>query len=107
MDFLVFVRARDSVPLDMAMSLTEATEAWVSRQRAGGKVQALWGLAGIIGAAGVFKVDSTDELDEIMSTFPFRAFSAVEIIALSDMERSLAHSKAQIGRMMAQVGSAS
>jgi len=104
MQFLVITRSRDALPPERALPLIEAAQAWVAEHRAAGRIHALWSFAGTIGAVGVAEVKSPDELDEMMSGFPFLSFSNVEVIALSDMDRSLANGKSQMERMMAMMG---
>ena len=49
----------------------------------------------------MLEVESHEELDAIMARFPFAPFSSIEIIALSDLDTSLANAKAFVQEMMA------
>jgi muconolactone delta-isomerase len=104
MQFLVITKSAHPAPPEMALPLIEATQAWVAQLRASGKVESVWSIAGTIGGGGVFNVDSHEELDAIMAGFPFSAFSTIEVIALADMDKSLAGGKAAIEQMMAMSG---
>ena len=87
------------------MPMLDAMEAWVAQHRASGKAKAVWAFAGTNGGGGVLEVESHEELDAIMARFPFAPFSTIEIIALSDMDKSLANAKAFVEEMMAGMAS--
>jgi len=101
MQFLIVTRQSTPPPPEMLMPMLGAMDAWVAQVRASGKTKALWAFAGTAGGGGVLEVDSHEELDAIMSRFPFAPFSTIEIIALSDLDASLANAKAFFGEMMA------
>jgi muconolactone delta-isomerase len=101
MQFLVITRQKTPAPPEMLMPMFGAMDAWLAQNRASGKVKAMWGFAGTIGGGGVLEVDNHEELDAIMSRFPFAPFSTTEIIALSDIDASLANAKAYVGEMLA------
>jgi muconolactone delta-isomerase len=101
MQFLVITRQKTPAPPEMLMPMLGAMDAWLAQNRASGKATAMWGFAGTIGGGGVLDVESHEELDAIMSRFPFAPFSTIEIIALSDIDASLANAKAFAGEMMA------
>ena len=101
MQFLVITRQSMPPPPEMLMPMIGAMEAWVAQNRASGKATATWAFAGTPGGAGVVEVESHEELDAIMSRFPFGPYSTVEIIALSNLDESLANAKAFVGEMMA------
>lgn len=101
MQFLVLTRQSTPPPPDMLLPLLGAMDAWVAQVRASGKAKALWAFAGTAGGGGVLEVDSHEDLDAIVSRFPFAPFSTIEIIALSDLETSLANAKAFFQEMMA------
>ena len=105
MQFLVITRQKTPAPPEMLMPLLGAMEAWVAQNRASGKATAQWAFAGTIGGGGVLDVESHEELDAIMSRFPFGPFSSIEVIALSDLDQSLAHAKAFVQEMMAGMAS--
>jgi muconolactone delta-isomerase len=85
----------------MLMPMIGAMDAWVAQVRSSGKAKAFWAFAGTGGGGGVLEVESHEELDAIMARFPFGPFSTVEIIALSNLDQSLANAKAFFQEMMA------
>ncbi len=101
MQFLVIARQSSSPPPEMFVPLIGAMEAWVAQLRASGKGKATWAFAGTGGGGGVLEVESHEELDAIMSRFPFAPFSTVEIIALSNLDESLANARTFVQEMMA------
>ena len=101
MQFLVITRQKTPAPPEMLMPMLGATEACLAENRASGKAKAMWGFAGTIGGGGVLEVESHEELDAIMSRFPFGPFSTIEIIALSDIDATIANAKAFAEEMMA------
>ena len=105
MQFLVITRQSTPPPPEMLMPMIGAMEAWVAQNRASGKAKATWAFAGTPGGGGVIEVENHEELDAIMSRFPFGPYSTVEIIALSDLDKSLANAKAFVGEMMAGMAS--
>ena len=105
MQFLVITRQKTPAPPEMLMPMLGATEAWLAQNRASGKAKAMWGFAGAIGGGGVLEVESHEELDAIMSRFPFGPFSTIEIIALSDIDATIANAKAFAEEMMAGMAS--
>ena len=64
-------------------------------------MKSVYSFAGTPGGGGVLEVESHEELDAIMARFPFAPFSSIEIIALSDLDTSLANAKAFVQEMMA------
>ena len=86
---------------EMVIPLIDAMTAWLAQHRASGKAKATWAFAGTNGGGGVIEVDSHEELDAIMARFPFAPFSNIEILALSDIDQSLANAKAFVQEMMA------
>ena len=66
-----------------------------------GQGEGHWAFAGTNGGGGVIEVESHEELDAIMARYPFAPFSSIEILALSDIDQSLANAKAFIQEMMA------
>ena len=105
MQFLVITRPATPPPPEMLMPMIGAMEAWVAQNRASGKAKAVWAFAGTAGGGGVIEVESHEELDAIMVRFPFGPYSTVEVIALSDIDESLANAKAFFGEMMAGMAS--
>jgi len=101
MQFLVITKQASPPPPEMLVPMIGAMEAWVAQHRASGKMKAVWAFAGSGGGGGVLEVESHEELDSIMARFPFGPFSTIEIIALSDLDKSLANARAFVGEMMA------
>ncbi len=104
MQFLVITKQANPAPPEMVLPLIDAMQAWVAQHRTSGKMKTVWAFAGTPGGGGVLEVDSHEELDAIMAGFPFQPFSSVEIIALSDIDKSLEGAKAAIQRMMGMLG---
>ncbi len=104
MQFLVITKQVNPAPPEMVLPLFDAMQAWVAEHRASGKMKSVWAFAGTPGGGGVLEVDSHEELDAIMVGFPFQPFSSVEIIALSDIDKSLEAAKGAIQRMMGMLG---
>ena len=104
MEFLIITRQSTPPPPEMVVPLLEASQDWVSEVRASGKVTGAWAFAGTQNGCGVLEVDSHEELDEIIGRFPFAPFSNIEVIALSDLDRSLQTAKAVAQQALAGVG---
>jgi muconolactone delta-isomerase len=85
----------------MLIPMLGAMEAWLAEVRASGKATAFWAFAGTVGGGGVLEVASHEELDAIMTRFPFGPFSTIEIIALSNLDESLANARTFFQEMMA------
>jgi len=100
MQFLIVTKPASAPPPEMILPLIDAMSAWITANRASGKAKSLWSFAGTGGGGGVIDVDSHEELDEIMAGFPFGPFSTTEVYALSDLDRSLAASRAVFEGMM-------
>jgi len=101
MQFLVLTRQSTPPPPEMLMPMIGAMDAWVAQVRASGKAKALWAFAGTAGGGGVLEVENHEELDAIMTRFPFGPFSTIEIIALSNLDESLANARTFFQEMMA------
>lgn len=101
MQFLIITRPTSPTPPEMLVPMLSAMEAWLAQHRASGKIEVVWSFAGTGGGGGVLEVESHEELDAIMARFPFAPFSSVEVLALSDLDRSLANARAFIEEMMA------
>jgi muconolactone delta-isomerase len=104
MQFLVMTRQFSPPPPEMIAPLLEATQGWLAQHRASGKIKSAWAFAGTTNGAGVLDVDSHEELDEIVGAFPFAPFSTIDVIALSDLDRSLETAKAEAARFGQAVG---
>ncbi len=99
MRFLVVSKAKQPPPPEMAMGLVDAMSAWVQKHTASGKMEEVWGIAGIQGGGGILKVNSLEEVDAIMAEFPFGPFSDVEVSGLVDIETTLKNAKQAIQAM--------
>ncbi len=104
MEFLIITKQSTTPPLEMVVPLLEAAQDWVGQLRASGKLKAAWGFAGTQNGCGVLEVDSHEELDELMARFPFAPFSSIEVIALTDLDRSLETAKAVSQQLLERVG---
>jgi muconolactone delta-isomerase len=89
------------VPPETALGLLEAMKGWVDQY--GGRMDVLWGFAGMPGGCGIVNVDTADELDEIMTAFPFAPFSETNIYALTDLKKSLARASETFNAMAASM----
>jgi muconolactone delta-isomerase len=101
MQFLVITRQTTPPPPDMLVPMFDAMRAWVAEHRGSGAMTAAWAFAGTPGGGGVLEVDSHEHLDEIMTRFPFAPFSSIEVIALSDLDRSLQAGRRFVEEMLA------
>ena len=104
MRFLVVTKSRESFPPDVAPMLLQAMRAWVEENRTAGRIEDVWGFAGIPGGGGIFNVESLEELDGVMAAFPFGNFSDVEVYGLVDIDGALDGFEATINRMMEAMG---
>jgi muconolactone delta-isomerase len=104
MQFLVITRQFGPPPLEMVTPLLEATQGWLAQHRASGKIKSAWAFAGTTNGGGVLDVDSHEELDDIVAAFPFAPFSTIDVITLSDLDRSLETAKAVSTRARDAVG---
>jgi muconolactone delta-isomerase len=99
MRFLVLTGTKVPLPPEMALAITEATEGWVAKHKASGKMEQVWGFAGLQGGGGIANVDSLDELDAMMKEFPFAPFSDIDIRGLVDFEATMRAVKQSIQAM--------
>lgn len=88
----------------MAGWLTQAMKQWVAEHRGSGKLEQIWGFAGISGGGGVLNVASHEELDRIMIRFPFGAWSHIEVYALTDIDETIAEYERFTNEMIAMAG---
>ena len=86
MKFLVVTKAKMPPPPEIALSLVNAVDAWAQKYISSGKLEQIWGFAGLYGGGGIGNVNSPEELDEIMSEFPWALFSDTEIYTLIDFK---------------------
>jgi muconolactone delta-isomerase len=101
MRFLVVTEGRTVPPPEMGPAMLDALGAWADRHTASGKMEQIWGLAGVRGGAGTLNVDSLEELDEIMTQSPVGPFSDTRIYPLIDVHEAIAHGKQAMAAMMA------
>jgi muconolactone delta-isomerase len=99
MKFLVVTKSKAPFPPEMAMGLVEAVEEWSRKYTTSGKIEQIWGFAGLQGGGGIVNVNSLEELDTIMTEFPFAPFSDTEIFGLTDLQPGLQTMKRAIQAM--------
>ncbi len=104
MRFLVVTKANQPPPPEMAMGLVDAMSEWARKHTTSGKIEQIWGFAGIQSGGGITNVNSLEELDAIMAEFPFGPFSDIEIYGLVDLGTALKNAK-QAMQAMAPPGS--
>ena len=100
MKFLVVTKAKMFPPPEMAMALLNAVDAWVKKYKSSGKLEQVWGFAGLQGGGGIGNVNSLEEFDEIMAEFPWAPFSETEIYGLVDFDISQKHQRQAMDAMM-------
>jgi muconolactone delta-isomerase len=88
--FLVITKSIHPLPFEQAPALADAMQQWADANRASGKIEQIWGLAGVPGGGGILSVNSHEELDEIMTAFPFGNWSDTQIYAIADLDHTLA-----------------
>jgi len=99
MKFLVVTKSKIAFPPEMALGLVEAMEEWIQKYTKNGKLEQIWGFAGLQGGGGIAKVNSLEELDAIMTEFPFGQFSDIEVYGLADVNTGLQTMKQAIQAM--------
>ncbi len=99
MRFLVIAKSNQPLPPEMAMGLVDAMAGWARKHTASGKMEQVWGVAGVQAGGGILKVNSLEEVDAIMAEFPFGPFSDVEVSGLVDIETTLKNAKQAIQAM--------
>jgi muconolactone delta-isomerase len=97
----VFTEQDKPMPPEIAPALFAATKAWKARYTAAGKIEHIWGFAGLAGGAGIANVDSHEELDRIAAEFPFQPFSKVTVYPLADFDKSMDNATNAFQAMMA------
>ena len=100
MRFLVIAKSKHLVPPDMMLGLLDAMIAWNNKYKQNGKMEAIWGTAGMPGGGGILNVNSLEELDAIMVEFPLGPFSETEVIPIVDLVESLQRAKQAAQAMM-------
>jgi muconolactone delta-isomerase len=103
MRFLIMTNSKIPLPPEMAPALFDAMLAWVDGNTKSGKMEQAWSLAGLPGGGGILNVDSSEELDAIMTSMPFGPFSDTKVYALGDVKNALELGKRAIQQMMGQV----
>ncbi len=89
MRFLITGKNKFPMPPEIAPALIDASIAWAKKYTGNGKLEQLWGLAGIAGGGGIVNVGSPDELDTVMTEFPLGPFTDIEVYSLTDFTGSL------------------
>ncbi len=89
MRFLITGKNNFPMPPEMGSALVDATIAWAKKYTGNGKLEQLWGLAGMSAGGGIANVNSADELDAIMNEFPLGPFTDMEVHPLVDMVGSM------------------
>ncbi len=93
MRFLIVTKSKFPFPPGMAAPLFDAMASWVDTYTKSGKMEQVWGFAGLPGGGGILNVDSFEELDSIMTNMPFGPFSEIEVYGLADVRQALATGK--------------
>ena len=104
MRFLVVTKAREAFPPEMAPMMMQAMRAWVDEHRAAGRMEQVWGFAGMPGGGGIIDVESLEELDGVMAGFPFGGFSEVQVHGLVDIDGALDRFEEVMQNMMEATG---
>ncbi len=99
MKFLIVTKSKAPFPPEMVMGLIDAMAGWARKYTTSGKIEQIWGFAGLQGGGGIASVNSLEELDAIMTEFPFAPFSDTEIYGLTDLQAGLQNVKQAIQAM--------
>jgi muconolactone D-isomerase len=89
MRFLITAKNKFPIPPEIGPGLADATIAWGKKYTANGKIEQLWTVAGVAAGGGIANVNSSDELDAIMTEFPLGPFSEIEVYPLADLVGSM------------------
>ena len=100
MRFLVVTKPKHPIPPEYVVGLLDGLIAWTEGWSSQGKMEQVWGFAGVGGGGGILNVDSLDELDTVMAEFPFAPFSDTEITPLVDLGDAAQRRKEIIQAMM-------
>ncbi len=100
MKFLVITKANSPIPPEMLVGLFDALSGWAKRNVAEGKLEQVWGFAGLPGGGGIANVSSLEALDTLMTTFPLGPFSSIELLPLVELEPSLEGARQAFRAMM-------
>ena len=63
MRFLVVTKPKHPVPPEAVVALFDGLLAWTGAWSGQGKMEQVWGFAGVGGGGGILNVDSIEELD--------------------------------------------
>jgi hypothetical protein len=91
MKFLVISKPKHLVPPEVMVGVLDGIGPWQSKYA--GKIEQVWGFAGIAGGGGIINVNSLEELDAVMAELPVAPISEVEIFPLVDLDASLQRAK--------------
>ena len=89
MRFLVTTTTKFQIPPEAAPQLFEAMSGWVERNTASGVLEQVWSNAGGAGGGGIANVADLEALDVLMATFPFAAFSEIQVQPLVELRGAL------------------
>ncbi len=93
MRFLIIGKNKFPMPPEIAPAVVDATIAWAKKYTGSGKLEQLWGVAGVAAGGGIANVGSPDELDAVMAEFPLGPFTDLEVYPLTDMVGSMERMK--------------
>ncbi len=99
MRLLVNTRSKHPIPPEMMIGLLDAMSAWADRHTKSGKIERIWGSAGVPGGGGIVNVDSLEEFHAIMAEFPFGPFSEIEVIPIVELNTALATVRQAVQQM--------
>ena len=88
MKFLIITRARGAaVPPAAMATLFEATKAYITRARNAGKWDVVYAHPG--GGVAIANHDTAEDLQAWLAEYPFAPLQDIEVLPLSDVEKSL------------------
>lgn len=104
MRFLLVVKTKYPLPAEAAPGLMDAMMGWASKYTGNGKIEQVWGFAGLPAGGGILNVASLEELDAIMTDYPLALFSDTDIFPLVDLQDTLKRAKQAMQAMAAGGG---
>lgn len=84
--------------------MMQAMRAWVDEHRSAGRLETVFGFAGVPGGGAIASVDSLEELDGMMAGFPFGGFSDIDVYGLVDIDGALDRFDEAMQKMMGDGG---
>lgn len=97
---IIVIKSKVPFPPEAAVPMFDAMLGWIETNTKSGKIEQMWGFAGIQGGGGILDVESLEELDRIMVGMPFGPFSDVEVYGLADVRQGLQAGKEAVAMMM-------